>query len=185
MLVPSRPPNVGNCDNYSVDAAGTQFVMAAHRTTRSRAIGSSFVGPKNAAISESDRVAPPIVSPLHQPDGTQISTTARAARKNSAAAVTARKNPESGKPEDTVTWPNGPLSPSLQGQAHLNSPPNSPWASLSRGTRYEAAKCACNTRSAAKSHFNIVIASSWSHRGSPSPALRPVVAKTIILLEST
>ena len=163
MLVPSRPPNVSSCDNYSVDAAGNQFVIAAHRTTRSRAIGSSFVGPKNAAISESDRVAPPIVSPLHQPDGTQISTTARAARKNSAAAVTARKNPESGKPEDTVTWPNGPLSPSLQGQAHLNSPPNSPWASLSRGTRYEAAKCACNTSSAAKSHFNVVSSSSVGH----------------------
>ena len=163
MLVPSRPPNVGSCDSYSVDAAGTQFLIAAHRTTRSRAIGSSFVGPKNAAISKSDRVAPPIVSPLHQLDGTQIPTTARAARKNSTAAVTARKNPESGKPEDTVTWPNGPLSPSLQGQAHLNSPPNSPWASLSKGTRYEAAKCACNTRSAAKSHFNIVSSSSVGH----------------------
>src|SRR5919107_5660187 len=159
MLVPSRPPNVGSCDNYSVDAAGTQFVMAAHRTTRSRAIGSSFVGPKNAAISKSDRVAPAIVSPLHQLAGTQIPTTVRAARKNSTAAITARKNPESGKPEDTVTWPNGPLSPSLQGQAHLNSPLNSAWVSLSRGTRYEAAKCACNTRSAAKSHFNIVSSS--------------------------
>src|SRR5215211_5474010 len=177
MLVPSRPPNVSSCNNYSVDAAGNQLVMAAHRTTRSRAIGSSFVGPKNAAISKSDRIAPPMVSPLHQLNGTQIPTTARAAMKNSTAAVTARKNPESGNPEDTVTWPNGPLSPSLQGQAHRNSPPNSPWASLSRGTRYEAAKCACNTRSAAKSHFNIVIASSWSHRRSPSPALRPVVGQ--------
>ena len=100
--------------------------MAAHRTTRSRAIGSTFVGPKKAAISKSDRIAPPEASTLHQLSGIQISTTARAARKNSTAAVTARKNPESGKPEDTVTWPNGPLSPPLQGQTHLNRPPNVP-----------------------------------------------------------
>ena len=129
----NRPPTVGFCHNQSVDAAGNQLVIAAHRTTRSRAIGSSFVSPKKAAISKSDKVAPPIVSALHQLNGTQIPTTARAARKNSIAALTARKNPESGKPEDAVTWPNGPLSPSLQGQAHLNSLPNSPWASLSRG----------------------------------------------------
>src|SRR5215208_950441 len=139
--------------------------MAAHTTTRSRAIGSSFVTPKNPAIKRSDRIAPTIASTLHQPNGTQIPTTASAARKKSPAAVTARKKPESGKPEDTVTWPNGPLSPPLQGQAHLNRPPNSLWASLSRGTRYEAAKCACKTRSAAKSHFNTVIAPCWSHRG--------------------
>src|SRR5215211_1551144 len=151
--------------------------MAAHRTRRSRAIGSTFVAPKKAAISKSDRIAPPTARTLHQLNGTQIPTTARAARKNSPAALTARKNPESGKPEYAVTWPNGPLSPSLQGQTHLNRPPNSPWASLSRGTRYEAAKWACNTRSAAKSHFDIVIASSWSHRRSPSPALRPVVGQ--------
>src|SRR5215208_8277814 len=31
------------------------------------------------------------------------------------------------------------------------------WASLSRGTRYEAAKWAWSTRSAAKSHFDIVV----------------------------
>src|SRR5215213_2038546 len=110
-------------------------------------------------------MAPPAASTLHQLTGIQMPTTPRAARKNSTAAVTARKKPESGKPEDTVTWPNGPLSPSLQGQAHLNRPPNSLWASLSRGTRYEAAKCACKTRSAAKSHFNTVIAPCWSHRG--------------------
>src|SRR5919199_1894111 len=104
----------------------SRSVMAAHRTTRSKAIGSSFVGPKNATISKSDRIAPPIASILHQLNGTQIPTTARAARKNSPAADTARKKPESGKPEDAETWPNGPLSPSLQGHAHRNRPPNSP-----------------------------------------------------------
>ena len=90
--------------------AGAQLLTAAHKTTRSTAIGSSFVAPKNPTIKRSERIAPPIASTLHQLSGTQIHTTARAARINSTAAVTARKNPESGKPEETVTWPKGPLS---------------------------------------------------------------------------
>ncbi len=110
----------------------------------------------STTINKSEKTAPPIASTLYQPNGTQIPTTARAARKNSTAAVAARMNPENGTPEYVVTWPNSPLSPSLQGQAHLNTPPNVPWASLSRGTRYEAAKWAPNSRSAAKSHFAIV-----------------------------
>jgi hypothetical protein len=170
----------------------SRSVMAAHRTTRSRAIGSSFVGPKNAAISKSDRIAPPTASTLHQLNGTQIPTTARAARKNSTAAVTARKNPERGKPEDAVTWPNGPLSPSLQGQAHLNKPPNVPWASLSRGTRYEAAKWVCNTKSAAKSHLDSVLSppldSALPHIPSSSHSkaaiLRPHVSREVGCLYS-
>src|SRR5215211_1130627 len=140
LPMPPGSPSGESCRHQSVGEVGNQSVMAAHSTTRSRAIGSSFVGPKKATISKSDRMAPPAASILHQPNGTQIPTTARAARKKSPAAVTARKNPESGKPEDTVTWPSGPLSPPLQGQAHLNRPPNAPWDSLSRGTRYEAAK---------------------------------------------
>jgi hypothetical protein len=46
-------------------AAGNQSVMAAHKTTRSRAIGTSYVAPKNPAISKSERVASPIASTLH------------------------------------------------------------------------------------------------------------------------
>ena len=44
-----------------------------------------------------------------QPNGTQIPIIARAASKNSPGAPTARKKPESGKPEETVTWPNSLL----------------------------------------------------------------------------
>src|SRR5215212_8239722 len=172
------PPGSPSAKRYPHQSVGwSQLVIAAHRTTRSRAIGSSFVGPKKAAISKSDRMAPPTASTLHQPNGTQIPTAARAARKNTPAAVTARKNPESGKPEYAVTWPSGPMSPSLQGQAHRNRPPNVPWASLSRGTRYEAAKWACNTRSAAKSHFHIVVTSFWFHHDRHRQCSAPEVAE--------
>src|SRR5829696_4433114 len=148
--------------------------MAAHTTTRSRAIGSSFVVPKNPAIRKSDSVAPPIASTLHQPNGTQNPTTARAARINTTAALPARKTPEIGYSPDAGIRPNSPPSPIDQGQAHLNRPPNVSWASLSKGTRYEAAKWACSTRSAAKSHFDMVITSCSSpivdqHRQLPYP----------------
>ena len=43
-----------------------QFVIAAHRTARSRAIGSSFLGSKKATINRSEKIAPPIASTLHQ-----------------------------------------------------------------------------------------------------------------------
>ena len=51
--------------------------MAAHRTARSSAIGSSFLGSKNATISKSEKIAPPIASTLHQPNGTQNHTSPR------------------------------------------------------------------------------------------------------------
>src|SRR5829696_10025649 len=142
--------------------------MAAHTTTRSRAIGSSFVVPKNPAIRKSDSVAPPIASTLHQPNGTQNPTTARAARINTTAALPARKTPEIGYSPDAGIRPNSPPSPIDQGQAHLNRPPNVSWASLSKGTRYEAAKWACSTRSAAKSHFDIVVTSRWYQPSLPT-----------------
>src|SRR5215204_1767520 len=153
--------------------------MAAHRTTRSRAIGSSFVAPKKPTMRRSERMAPPIVSTLHQPNGTHHPTTASAARININAALPARKTPEIGYSPEAGIRPSSPPSPIDQGQAHLSRPPNVPWASLSRGTRYEAAKWACNTRSAAKSHFNIghhLLL--WCHRGPESPALRPRSCET-------
>ena len=121
-------------------------------------MGSSFVAPKKPAMRRSDRIDPPIASILHQPNGTHHPTTASAARINSKAAPPASQTPVTGYSPEAVTRPKSPPSPIDQGQAHLNKPPNVAWASLSRGTRYEAAKCACSTRSAAKSHFTFVTA---------------------------
>ena len=114
-----------------VGGAGNQFVMAAHSTTRSGAIGTSFVAPMNDTIRTSERIAPTIANTLYQPNGTHHPTTARAARINTPAVVTARKNPATGKPEIAIR-PNSPPSPIDHGKAHLSRPPKVLWASLSR-----------------------------------------------------
>src|SRR5215203_2176996 len=99
--------------------------MAAHRTTRSRAIGSSFVAPKKPSMRRSERMAPPVASTLHQPNGTHHPITANAARKNISAAVPASQTPEIGYSPEAGIRPKSPPSPIDQGQAHLNNPPNS------------------------------------------------------------
>src|SRR5829696_9081454 len=109
--------------------------MAAHRTRKSRAIGGSFVAPKKPTKRRSDRIAPPIASTLHQPNGTHHPITAKAARINNSAAPPPSQTPETGYSPEAGIRPKSPPSPTDQGQAHLNRPPNVPWASLSRGTR--------------------------------------------------
>src|SRR5215212_8687320 len=99
--------------------------MAAHITTRSRTIGSSFVTPKKPTMRRSDRIAPPIASTLHQPKGTPHPATASAARINQRAAPPPRQTPEMGYSPEAGIRPKIPPSPIDQGQAHLNSPPNS------------------------------------------------------------
>src|SRR5215216_7227290 len=135
-----------------VAGADIRSVIANHRTT-SRAIGTSFVAPKKPTMSRSERVAPPIAKTLHQPNGTHHPITASAARINISAALPASQTPEIGYSPEAGIRSKSPPSPIDQGQAHLSRPPNVAWASLSRGTRYEVAKCACSTSSAAKSHF--------------------------------
>lgn len=127
--------------------------MASHKTTRSRAIGSTLVAPKKPAISRNERIAPPIAKTLHQPKGTHQPITASTARMNTSAAPPASQIPEIGYSPEAGIRPRRPLSPIDQGQAHLSSPPNVAWASLSKGISYEAAKCACSTSSAATSHL--------------------------------
>src|SRR5919202_6152516 len=105
--------------------------MAAHRTTRSRAIGRSFVAPKKPTMSRNERMAPPIAKTLHQPNGTHHLTTANAARMNIRAAPPPNQTPEIGYSPEAGIRPKSPLSPIDQGQTHLNSPPNSLWALLS------------------------------------------------------
>src|SRR5215213_2582148 len=107
--------------------------------TRSRTIGSSFVTPKNPNMRRSERIAPPIASTLHQPNGTHHPITASAARIDKSAAPPPSQTPEMGYSPDAGIRPKSPPSPIDQGQAHLNSPPNSHLAPLSSGTRYEAA----------------------------------------------
>src|SRR5215204_1794531 len=99
--------------------------IAAHKTTRSRAIGSSFVAPKKPTMRRSDRIAPPMASTLHHPNGTNHPITASAARINKSAALPPSQTPEMGYSPEAGIRPNSPLSPIDQGQAHLNSPPNS------------------------------------------------------------
>src|SRR5918995_2374887 len=99
--------------------------MATHKTTRSRAIGSTFVAPKKPTISRSERIAPPIAKALHQPNGTHHPITASAARINISAAPPPSQTPEIGYSPAAGIRPKSPPSPIDQGQAHLNSPPNS------------------------------------------------------------
>src|SRR5215216_4022367 len=109
--------------------------MANHTTTRSRAIGSTFVAPKKPTISRSERIAPPIAKTLHHTKGTHHPITASAARINIRAAPPAIQTPETGYSPEVGIRPRSPPSPIDQGQAHLSRPPNVVWASLSRGTR--------------------------------------------------
>jgi hypothetical protein len=76
--------------------------MAAHTTTRSRAIGSSLVPPKNDTMRNSGRIAHPVASTLHQPNGTHHPITANAAMINTPAVLTARKNPATGNSEVVI-----------------------------------------------------------------------------------
>src|SRR5215207_9523570 len=99
--------------------------MASHSTTRSRAIGSSFVTPKKPTMRRNETTAPPIASTLHQPNGTHHPITASAARTNISAAPPASQTPEIGYSPEAGIRPKIPPSPIDQGQAHLNSPPNS------------------------------------------------------------
>src|ERR671911_2788605 len=99
--------------------------MATHKTTRSRAIGSTFVAPKKPTMSRSERMAPPIANALHQPNGTHHPTTAKAARINNSAAPPPSQTPETGYSPEAGIRPKSPLSPIDQGQAHLSRPPNS------------------------------------------------------------
>src|ERR671912_632584 len=100
--------------------------MAAHRTARSRAIGSSFVAPKKPIMRRSERMAPPIASTLHHPKGTHHPITASAARINKSAAPPPSQTPEMGYSPKAGIRPKIPPSPIDQGQAHLNSPPKVP-----------------------------------------------------------
>src|ERR671911_984428 len=79
--------------DQTVAGAEIRSVMAAHRTTRSRAIGTSFVAPKKPTMRSSERIAPPMASTLHQPNGTHHPITASAARINASAAVPASQTP--------------------------------------------------------------------------------------------
>src|SRR5215208_4142717 len=99
--------------------------MASHRTRRSRTIGSSFVTPKKPTMRRSERIAPPKASTLHQPNGTHHPISASAARINKSAAPPPSQTPEMGYSPEAEIRPRIPLSPIDQGQAHLNSPPNS------------------------------------------------------------
>jgi len=109
--------------------------MAAHRTTRSRAIGNSFVTPKKPTMRRSEKIAPPVARNLHQPNGTHHPSTASAARTNIKVVPPPSQTPEIGYSPEAGIQPKSPPSPIDQGQAHLNRPPNVAWASLSRGTR--------------------------------------------------
>src|SRR5581483_7554350 len=95
--------------------AGAQARIVTQRTSTSHTIGTSLVGPRNRTISATESTDAAPASGRHQAPGTQRWNTASVASTNSAAVVTARKNPGSGKPPETVIRPKGPLSPSAQG----------------------------------------------------------------------
>src|SRR5690606_25172060 len=135
--------------------AGNRSVAALQSRKRFRAIGRSLVGLMKATSRKSDRMAPAIVSGRHQARGTQSPATARAARRNASAEVTASQNPVSGEP-DLVTVPSGPRLPTAQGQTHRSRPPNAPWLVSSSGTRYDAAKWAWSSNCAVKSQCGIM-----------------------------
>lgn len=62
-------------------------------------MGRTFVGLRKSSINTSESTAPTAARPLHHPRGTHQPRTARAEPRKRAAAVTATKNPATGKPD--------------------------------------------------------------------------------------